>query len=482
MGVSKNLEDSVLPAGISRAEWVEEQLIRVFMRDTVLALYVSLCASFVISVLLIANIPFLHIAIWSCAQIAIVLSRLWTVRTYRQKFIENGGKPLAAFMRQREWLWPLGGLVWGSLVWLFFLRASTFDQFVCMLILVGVATTSVPSYGARLRCALQFVDVLHFSVLALLAFRLATAASTEVLPPLGETAWVAVLILMHWVMVRIGTKRFNSILRSSFSVQFDNTVLIDSLTEKSRAALQAVVAKDRFIASAAHDLRQPVHALNLYAGWLESDPQLVGQITPKIVRSTQVLDELFDSLFYFSGLNSEPLRVKLQSVDLHQLLHDMKQQFEALAIERDLTFNVSPQTGTLHTDPSLLKRLLGNFLTNAFKHTQHGSITLSAAWHKNKWRIEVQDTGPGIPEEHQRAIFEEFYRAPSPGTAEGFGLGLAIVVRLSRVLRHRVGLRSSLGVGSVFWVEVNALNADADVQTTPQSDKPGEFNSDFNGD
>lgn len=471
MNSRKNPDDSVLAGGSSRAAWVDEQLIRVFMRDTVLALYVSLCASFVISVLLFANIPFSHIAVWLFAQTAVVLTRLWIVQNYRQKFSETGGVPLAAFMRQREWLWSLGALVWGSLVWLFFLRASTFDQFVCMLILVGVATTSVPSYGARLKCALQFVDVLHFSVLAILTFRLLTASPTEVLPPRSETAWVAVLVLLHWAMVRIGTKRFNSVLRSGFSVQFDNTVLIDSLTEKSRASLQAVIAKDRFIASAAHDLRQPVHALNLYAGWLETDPQLVGEITPKIVRSTQVLNELFDSLFYFSGLNSEPLRVKLQSIDLQQLLQDMKQQFEAVAIDRNLSFYVRPQQGMLHTDPALLRRLLGNFLTNAFKHTQHGSVTLSAAWHKNKWRIEVLDTGPGIADEHQKAIFEEFYRAPSAGTADGFGLGLAIVVRLSRALRHRVGLRSSLGKGSAFWVEVSAADVHPELQTESRPDE-----------
>lgn len=476
----KNPDASLLAAGISKADWVDLQLVRVFMRDTVLALYVSLSVSCVIGILLFSNIPSLHIAIWLGAQISVVLARFWVVHTYRQTFNKAGGELLAVFMQKWEWLWPLSALVWGSLVWLFFLKTSTFDQFVCMLILVGVASTSVPSFGARLRCALRFVDVLHFSVLAIIAFRLATATATERLPPSNEIAWLAVLVLMHWAMVRIGARRFNNILRSGFNVQFDNTVLIGSLTEKSRAALQAVVVKDRFIASAAHDLRQPVHALNLYAGWLENDPQLAGQITPKIVRSTQVLNELFDSLFYFSGLSSEPLHVKLQSVDLQQILQDMKQQFEPVAGKRNVAFYVSSQSGTLYTDSALLKRLLSNFLTNAFKHTQQGSVMLSAAWQKNKWRIEVSDTGAGIAEQHQKAIFEEFYRAPSAGTAEGFGLGLAIVVRLSRALRHRVGLRSNLGTGSTFWVEVRAVNPESDLQTDSHLDELDKISTGFN--
>ncbi len=456
MNMRDNTSASQLSVNLSRSDWVDMQLIRVFMRDAVLGLYATLAATLVVAVLLFSTVPVLQIFSWAFAQVSVALARVWVIRTYRASLREAKGELLAAFMRRYEWLWSLSAFVWGCLIWLFFLRTSTFDQFVCMLILVGVASMSVTSFGARLRSALLFLDVLHISVLTGLVFRLATA--TERLPPPYEIGWLSVLVLIYWALVRVGATRFNRVLRSGFEVQFDNTVLIDSLTEKSRAALQAVATKDRFIASAAHDLRQPVHALNLYAGWLKDDPHLVQQLTPKIVRSTQVLDELFDSLFYFSGLNSDPLRVKLEPIDLQGLLQDMKQQFEAMAVERDLDLEVRCEAGTVMTDPVLIKRLLGNFLSNAFKHTAQGSVVLSAKLRKEKWRIEVADTGPGIADEHQKAIFEEFYRAPTTGTEEGFGLGLAIVVRLSRVLNHRVGLRSVVGVGSVFWVEVSAAN------------------------
>ena len=455
MNTREKVSASLLASSLSRPDWVEMQLIRVFMRDAVLALYITLVVTVVVAALLFSTIPSEQIFLWAFAQAALVVARFWVICKYRRDFRGVSGKPLTAFMRRHDWLWPLSAFVWGSMVWLFFPRASTFDQFVCMLILVGVASLSISSYGAQLKSSLLFIDILHISALAGLAFSLLTA--TQRIPPLNEIAWLCVLVLVYWVLVRVGATRFNSVLRSGFEVQFDNTVLIASLTEKSRAALQAVATKDRFIASAAHDLRQPVHALNLYAGWLADDPHLVQQLTSKIVRSTQVLDELFDSLFYFSGLNSDPLRVKLAPVDLPTMLQDMAHQFEATAVERDIDLQVRCEAGTLVTDPVLIKRLLGNFLSNAFKHTGHGSVVLSARWYKDKWRIEVADTGPGISEEHQKAIFEEFYRAPSAGTEEGFGLGLAIVVRLSRALNHRVGLRSTLGVGSVFWVDINAV-------------------------
>lgn len=452
MHVRTKLGDGESVSAITRAEWVDVQLAQVFMRDAELAHYATLIVSCAIGALLFSNVPLVQIGIWVFAQVALAFARIWVLQIYKRDFKEVSGASLSAFFRRYEWLWPLSSFVWGCSVWLFFLRSSTFEQFVCMLILVGVASMSVTSFGARLRCVLSFIDALHISVIAAIIYRLTTAI--ERLPPANEIAWLAVMVFIYWAMVRIGAKRYNSVLRGGFEVQFDNTVLIASLTEKSRAALQAVATKDRFIASAAHDLRQPVHALNLYAGWLADDPHLGKQIAPKIVRSTEVLNELFDSLFYFTGLNSEPLRVRLQPVNLPALLLDMKHQFDAAAVERHLDLEISAEPGTLLTDPVLIKRLLGNFLTNAFKHTRHGSVRLSARWHKTNWRIEVTDTGPGIAEEHQKAIFEEFYRAPSTGTEEGFGLGLAIVVRLSRALNHRIGLRSTVGVGSVFWVDV----------------------------
>jgi signal transduction histidine kinase len=450
--------DSPTAAAMGRIDWVDMQLVSVFMRDAVPVLYASLVISCVVGALLFSNVPTVQIGVWLLAQLAVMLARVWVVRVYHRDLSNVSGALLTLFLRRYEWLWPLSAFVWGCSAWLFFLRASTFDHFVCMLILVGVASMSVTSFGARLRCVLLFIDTLHVSVISVIAYRLLTA--WERLPPINEITWIAVMVLLYWGLVRVGAKRYNSVLRSGFELQFDNTVLITSLTEKSRAALQAVSTKDRFIASAAHDLRQPVHALNLYAGWLADDLHLVEQLTPKIVRSTQVLNELFDSLFYFSGLSTEPLRVKPERVSLHLLLQDMKYQFEAVAVERELDLQMQCEPGTLWTDPMLIKRLLGNFLTNAFKYTQHGSVVLSARSHKGKWRIEVTDTGPGIAEDQQKAIFEEFYRAPSLGTEEGFGLGLAIVVRLSKALGHRVGLRSTVGGGSVFWVDVNAAAPD----------------------
>jgi signal transduction histidine kinase len=103
----------------------------------------------------------------------------------------------------------------------------------------------------------------------------------------------------------------------------------------------------------------------------------------------------------------------------------------------------------------LLKRLVGNLLSNAFKNTHRGGVLMALRRRHGLWRIEIWDSGVGIAKEHQQAIFQEFYRIPLRGTEEGFGLGLAIVSRMSQALGCPVGMASRVGRGSVFWVELH---------------------------
>ena len=229
--------------------------------------------------------------------------------------------------------------------------------------------------------------------------------------------------------------------------------MIQSLTAKSTAALEAVENKNRFIASAAHDLRQPVHALNLYASWLVDEPDLSQQVAPHIVRCTRAINDLFNSLFDFSGLNADVTKVDWQQVDLADVLADLKHQYAPLAHERGLKLRLRVKSCWVKTDPVLLKRMLGNVISNALKNTRQGGVLLALRMPAGRWRIDVWDTGVGIETRYQQAIFKEFYRVPRVGSEDGFGLGLAISWRLGQLLGHRLQLRSMPGRGSVFWIE-----------------------------
>jgi len=447
------------PPQIPREAWVEMELVRAFMRYARPALHSALVLIVVIVAILHGHVEPVGLWVWAVAVTGITLLRYRIISRYHRTLTGVSGAPLHAFMARCAWIWPLSAVVWGSSMFVFFLKAPIYDQFICMTVLVGMAGFAVGTFSACLRCFSRYVNGLVLAVLAALFYQLVVERG---MPSTFNTYGMVVLVLIYWAVIRISGKRFHEVQRSNLVLQFDNAKLIASLTEKSRAALEAVDIKNRFIASAAHDLRQPVHALGLYADWLAAEPQFVSQIAPKIVRSTRAVQDLFNSLFDLAGLDSDPSKVRLQEVDLPGLIQDLEVQYAPLAVERGLRLRVRTAPGTVRSDPVLLKRLVGNLLSNALRNTHQGGVLLAVRQRRGARCIEIWDTGVGIAQAHQQAIFQEFYRIPQQGTEEGFGLGLAIVSRLSSVLNHPVGMSSRAGRGSVFWVALTSPGDDAE--------------------
>jgi signal transduction histidine kinase len=272
--------------------------------------------------------------------------------------------------------------------------------------------------------------------------------------------WIVLLLLMFWQVLRQAGLRLHMTHRRNFELQYRNSQLIESLTRQTQAALDAVEIKNRFLASAAHDIRQPVHALGLYADWLGSEPDLVHELAPKIVESTKAVNALFDSLFDLVRLDSGKIRLNIEPVDLGKLLCDLELQYRPLAEAKGLQLRVRIAPGSVVSDPILLRRIVGNLISNAVKYTQRGGVLLASRGRGAARRIEVWDTGLGIAPVHQREIFREFYKVPNhAGTEEGFGLGLYIVARLAAILGHPLSLSSRPGHGTVFRVMLKPTDA-----------------------
>ncbi len=442
--------------GLSREAWVEMRLIHTFMRYARPALHAALVLIVIMVAILYRHVDSTGLGLWAAAVTAITLVRYRVISLYQRKLIGVSGQPLQAFMARYAWTWPLSAMIWGASMFVFFLKAPVYDQFVGMMVLVGMAGFAVGTLSSCLRCFKGYVDGLGVPPLAAMAYQLVIERGV---PATFNTYGMVALVLIYWVVIRVSGQRLHEVQRANLELQFDNAELIASLTEKSRAALEAVDVKNRFIANAAHDLRQPVHALDLYAGWLAAEPEFVAQIAPKIVRSIKAVNDLFNSLFDLAGLESDPLRANWQEVCLAGLVHDLEVQYAPFAQERGLRLRTRAAPGRVLSDPVLLKRLVGNLLSNALKNTHRGGVLLALRRRRGAWCIEIWDTGVGIAKEHQQAIFQEFYRIPLQGTEEGFGLGLAIVSRLSRALGHPVGMASRPGRGSVFWVELHPAAA-----------------------
>jgi signal transduction histidine kinase/CheY-like chemotaxis protein len=236
---------------------------------------------------------------------------------------------------------------------------------------------------------------------------------------------------------------------------------------KKEAAETATAAKSHFLATASHDLRQPMHALGLFVESLRADlrgPEWARDRLDRIQSSVAWLEQMFDALLDVSMLDADVLEKKVQDFPIQTLLALLNTQFSRFAADRGLRFSVVASSAWVRSDPALLDRVLQNLVSNAIKYTNAGGVVLGCRRHANALSIEICDSGPGIGPEHQAEIFQEFVQLENPehDRSKGLGLGLAIVKRIAGLLGHPVRLRSVLGRGSVFAVEVPYSDAAQD--------------------
>ncbi|MES5814511.1 PAS-domain containing protein [Pseudoxanthomonas sp. Soil82] len=240
----------------------------------------------------------------------------------------------------------------------------------------------------------------------------------------------------------------------------ERTALLESAKQEAEHANDA---KSRFLAAIGHDLLQPLHAAQLFVDSLSQqlstapDPrapvapprETLRQLGGALDSTTDLLTGLLD----MSRLEAGGLVPAPRAFPLDEVLAPLAEQFRALAGERGLRFAYRPTTAWVHSDPQLLRRVLQNFLANAVRYTARGRVVLGVRRSGGRIRIEVHDTGPGVPEAAREAIFEEFRRGEDAG-GQGLGLGLSIADRIARLLQAPLTLRSGEGRGSVFAVDV----------------------------
>lgn len=220
----------------------------------------------------------------------------------------------------------------------------------------------------------------------------------------------------------------------------------------------AVVAKARLLASACHDMRQPLQAAGLFLEVLRrrtAKDERAADAADAAIRSLQAIERIVAELLTLSQIEATTERPQHGPVDLAGLMAELSVEFAPRAEAKGLHLRMVPTSLTVASDPHLLARILRNLLSNAIAYTERGGVLLGCRRRPGAVEIQVADTGPGIPEADREAIFKEFRRLR--GEAAGFGLGLAIVARLAELLDHRIDLRSAAGSGSVFSITVPLL-------------------------
>ena len=243
---------------------------------------------------------------------------------------------------------------------------------------------------------------------------------------------------------------------------------VTARTEELAAALvraeQANAARARFVAAASHDLLQPLSAAKLFLAALadEALPWRAGETVLKARNALGSVEEILGALLDISKLESGRAALDVGAVGLGPLLGRLRDEFAPLAARKGLEFRVLVSGAVVDSDATYLRRILQNLIGNAIRYTAAGRVLVGVRHLSGAVRVEVIDTGPGIPEAERQAIFREFHRLGARASAsEGMGLGLAIVDRAAALLGHSLGLESEVGRGSRFSVTLPLAQGEA---------------------
>ncbi|HVG47976.1 MAG TPA: PAS-domain containing protein, partial [Rubellimicrobium sp.] len=229
------------------------------------------------------------------------------------------------------------------------------------------------------------------------------------------------------------------------------------LEDALAAAERANASRTRFVAAASHDLLQPLSAAKLYLSSIADDLQepLHREVVTKAQNALVSVQDIIEALLDISKLESGRATADLRPVDLGALLAQLRDEFAPAAAIKGLRLTVVPSSLRIMTDPSYMKRILQNLIGNAVRYTESGRVLVGARRAGAGVRINVLDTGPGIPDSEQENVFKEFHRLGRRASAsEGLGLGLAIVDRACAMLGHPLRLDSVPGRGTAFTIAV----------------------------
>ncbi|MBZ8141146.1 hybrid sensor histidine kinase/response regulator [Rubrivivax gelatinosus] len=231
-----------------------------------------------------------------------------------------------------------------------------------------------------------------------------------------------------------------------------------TLETERDAAWRTDHEKSRFLAIASHDLRQPVHALGLFAATLQRRLQDSADepLARNLMRAVDGLERSFNALLDISKLDAGAVTPRLETFALRDMFRRLHMQFAGQAEFAGLGLRFSPGGKSVTSDPQLLERIVGNLIQNAIKYTSQGGIVVVARTTRERINIEVWDTGCGISATELPRIFDEFYQVGrgERDRSHGLGMGLAIVKRLALLLGHRLEVVSTPGRGTLFRIGV----------------------------
>lgn len=437
----------------TRAAQIRAEQLRVLFQTAPVAMFAALLAALLLATTATAaeDMPTRAVWMWlACVGVDAAwrqgLCLGWRRDTQRTRYAARWARRFTLACFVGGWLWGIGML-------LLIQPGEPVQELMVLLVISGVASGSVPTFGAYRQAALAFF------LPAISPYALWAAAQGDALHWGLAALDVLYMAVLSWLCWRV-----NADLANAIALRFDNQALAEDLARQKAEVEAASLAKSRFLAAASHDLRQPVHALGLFVGALRRIelPADARELLDHVDASARGLDHLFAALLDISRLDAGVVEVNPRRFALGPLIARLCREFHAEAETKGLDLRCRPTARWVEADPLLTERVLRNFMSNAIRYTAAGGVLVGV---RHDGRLVVADTGPGIATAQQEKIFEEFFQLGNPerDRRQGLGLGLAIARRLAVLMACPLTLSSMPGRGSVFALALPPARPDADL-------------------
>jgi signal transduction histidine kinase/CheY-like chemotaxis protein len=401
-------------------------------------------------------VPLPGMAAWLTALGLLGVVRAWMYRGFKNR--KNNDR--AALLRWYKAWWAttlVAGCLWGLAAWFFYGYGGATERLILIL--------TIYSYCMA---GMQILSPQHNTFYEFCALCLTPLVVRVALPGDPKSVLLAGYLLVIFgitvMLARLYRKNNEGLVQ--IKVRADQ-LMVQLRAEKAAAdaarqeAEVANRAKTQFFAAASHDLRQPLHAMGLFAEALRqrSHDEEVSQLVASINGSVDALEGLFSELLDITRIDTGGVDVTPEHFNVGDIFRKLRLHFEPVAFEKGLALRFRGASHNVYADPVLVERILRNLVSNAIRYTNDGTVLVSCRRRGGRLLLQVWDTGLGIREREQEHIFEEFYQiayseALSPQQRKGLGLGLAIVKRLAGLMQAPLTLRSVAGRGSVFSLEL----------------------------
>lgn len=395
--------------------------------------------------------PHLTLLSWTGSFTLLWALRFVNLLSYERAVLQNRVDPGPWYRR-----WKIGAILsaalWGVVPVLLYRHGGHFERLVVMLAVYSYAIGSVPYMAAHTRLFIGCMAMYFVPMIAITAIH--DAQGLQIAGVWGLMC-LCVLTLGHafrnmfgeMVGLRMHTQELAHKLRGEMK----------AAEAAQRDAEAANRAKTQFFAAASHDLRQPLHALGLFAEALRnrSKDVEVAHLVNSINSSVDALEGLFSELLDITKIDTGGVDIEPEHFAMRDLFTRIQLHFEPIAFEKGLMLSFHGEQYHCYADPLVVERILRNLVSNAIRYTEDGGVLVSCRKRGEQLCLQVWDTGIGIADKEQGRIFEEFYQTQSnrplqPHHRKGLGLGLAIVKRLADLMDAPLTLRSRVGRGTAF--------------------------------